>query len=110
MRCDVVQKIHSSEFTLSASSLLINLLLRLRVGHNSDTTLNVASRMPRLTPDLMVSATRTLESPPLHLHHVLAESDDGLWHLQIRRDDNGNDSWWVVMHDDVFRSAERALR
>ena len=98
MRCDVVQKIHSSEFTLSASSLLINLLLRLRVGHNSDTTLNVASRMPRLTPDLMVSATRTLESPPLHLHHVLAESDDGLWQLQIRREDNGDDSWWVVMH------------
>ena len=62
------------------------------MGHNSDSTLNVDSRKPRLTPDSMVSASRTLESPPLHLHHVLAVSNDGLWHLQIRREDNGDDS------------------
>jgi hypothetical protein len=53
-----------------------------------------ASGSPRLpvTPGRIHSTIRTPESFPLRPHHVLSVYDDGLRHVQIRRDDNGDGS------------------
>ena len=51
-----------------------------------------ASNTPRLTPGPIHATIRIPESFPLRPHHVLIVSDDGLWHIQIRRDNNGHGS------------------